>query len=111
MLDLVSRSSSESHRLLDADEFNFGCAALAPGSSQRSALADDPNSVALDGDSGRSLAGHDHRPQAVSPPSQTVFLRLQNRDRVRPARVSLGAMRDNFAGTGVASLVNALKFL
>ena len=58
MLKLIGRSSSERARLFRANEFNFGGAALTPDPRQRSALANDPHAVALDGDAGRSFACH-----------------------------------------------------
>src|SRR5215467_13050314 len=58
MLKLIGCSSSERARLFRANEFNFGGAALTPDPRQRSALANDPNAVALDGDAGRSFACH-----------------------------------------------------
>jgi len=54
--DLIRRPSGQRERLLHADEFNFSATALAPGSRQRPALANDPNPVALDSDASDSFA-------------------------------------------------------
>ena len=67
MPNLIGRPSGQRAGLLHADEFNFSAAALAPASRQRTALADDPNPVAFDGDASGSLASHALGPLPPAP--------------------------------------------